>query len=224
MISELSWCSWVKLEKKLESKTQEKNDWLLQGLLCFPLLDQLTCSWVHLGQREYFDVFSKCSIPWMLERMTRTLLVEAQTGTDGHVCFTCVPTAGCRPEPFKCISSELCICWMRLFRSWKRAGLYLAISKGRHSKDVSAYTICVGAAENSNEALEENLWLGFTNRFFFYTDGFFFHFFWLFLPQIKPPEATLGSDREYDNLVQSRVATKIWPKRNCVTVPTTAMQ
>lgn len=136
----------------------------------------LTCSWVCQEQREYFDGFSKCSIPWMLETMTRAPLLEAQTGTDGHVCLTCVPTAGCRPEPFKCISSGLYICWMRLFSSWKRAGLCLAISKGRHSKDVSAYTICVGAAENSIEALEINLWLGLTNGFF-YTGGCFLTFY-----------------------------------------------
>lgn len=152
-----------------------ENKWAAAGVVVFSFAG-LTCSWLHQEQTECFVGFSKCSIPWRLETMTRTLLLEAQTGTDGHVCFTCVPTAGCRPEPFKCISSELCICWMRLFSSWKRAGLCLAISKGRHSKDVSAYTLCVGAAENSIEAVEKNLWLGFTNRSFFYMDVF-----WLFL-------------------------------------------
>lgn len=149
------------------------NKWAAARVVVFSFAG-FTHSWVYQEQREYFDGFNKCSIPWMLETMTRTPFLEAQTGTDDHVCFTCMPTAGCRPEPFKCISSGLYICWMRLFSSWKRAGLCLAISKGRHSKDVSAYTVCVGAAEN--RALEKNLWLGFTNGFF-YTDRFFFLLF-----------------------------------------------
>lgn len=44
--------------------------------------------------------------------------------------------------------------------------------QGQTQQDVSAYTLCVGAAENSIEAVEKNLWLGFTNRSFFYMDVF----------------------------------------------------
>lgn len=143
-------------------------------------------------------------------------------GTDkcgwSHLLHFCAPLAGCRPEPFKCISSELHVCWMWLFSSWERAGLCLAISKGRHIKDVSAYTICVGAAENSIEAFEENFRLVFTNAFFTQM------LFWLTVSAKMPsPQLILSPEWEYDNLVQSRVATKLWYKHNCVTVPKNAI-
>lgn len=155
----------------------------------------------------------------MLERMTRTLLLGAQTSIDHHILsasFVC--PLGCRPEPFKCISSELHVCWMWLFSSWETAGLCLSISKGRHSKDVSAYTVHVGAAENSIEALEENLGLAFTNRFFTQRGTLL----WLTASEkndICSAELILSSDWGNDNLIQPRVATKLWYKHNCVTVP-----